>query len=464
MYPTMNLSDQVQTTITRYSMLKSGDAVLIGLSGGPDSVCLCRILKGLSDAMDLTLSAVYIDHGLRPDENDTERQFCEHFCADLGIKFLYRKIDLSTPDVGGSSNLQESARELRYQIYEEIAGETGADEIALGHNADDQAETVLMRLIRGSGMKGLTGIPPVRGRIIRPLAELEKADILEYLSSEGQKYMTDSSNLKEKYDRNWIRSGVLTEMKKRNPSTVKDICRTAGILRDEDAYLEIKVTKTLMRMISRKTDNSIDLFLRPLETTEKPILRRLLRRAIDATDGLRGISFEHVEGIISLIKSGNAGDRMHLPRGIRVVREYAVLKLAKETLTEIVECMLNVPGEITIEGTDIKISAEIMEYGSESVNNRDTVMLDAGTMSFPLTIRARQDGDFFHPLGFGRKKKLQDYFVDEKVPRDERDKVPVVVSGQDVVWIAGYRADERFKITDKTRRFLKLRLSKVRTS
>jgi tRNA(Ile)-lysidine synthase len=460
----MDLIKKTRETITEHVMISTGDHVLIGLSGGPDSVCLAVVLGKLRDELDLSLSAVYINHCLRPEEVEKEIVFCRRFCEEWSITFHERTVNVREHAEETGSNIQESARDLRYKMYESVAAETGAVKIALGHNADDQAETVLMRLIRGSGRRGLAGIPPVRGGIIRPLIGMERKDIEEFLAGvkgevhgrSGQPYIIDTSNFKEEYLRNWIRLSLLEEVKKRNPAVVHDICRTATIIREEDEYLEIQVTKTLMRMISRKSDSHIELFVSPLATLEKPLLRRVLRRALDATMGLRGISFTHIEDIIRLIREGKAGDRIHLPKNVRVVKEYSLLKITADAVVAIVEREIQPPCEVTINEINTVLKASIEDSAENYIDSRESIVMDAGALSFPLKVRSRADGDFFYPLGFGKKKKLQDFFVDEKVPRDVRGQVPVVVSGNDIIWIAGYRADERFKVTEKTERVLKL--------
>jgi tRNA(Ile)-lysidine synthase len=467
----MELIEKVRQTLTLYSMLSKGDIVLIGLSGGPDSVCLLAVLDNLRKDFNLLLNAVYIDHGLREGEVEDEIAFCGKLCDSRQIKFYSRRVDVKRYVKDKQLNLQEAARELRYEIYEDISNQINASKIAVGHNADDQAETVLMRLLRGSGKKGLTGIPPVRGKIIRPLIEVERGEIEKYLFNAGavhelplrseKPFIVDSSNLKEDYFRNWLRLNLMKEIRKRNPSAVQDICRTADILRDEDDYLEIIVTKTLMRLISRKSDNSIELFLRPLEVMEKPVLRRVLRRAVNAIWGLRGIGFVHIEDIIRLIKEGRPGDRVHLPKNVRSIKEYSLLRITADSPVKISEYVLQPPCEIAIKETGRVIKASFEGKEGESYDGRTSVLLDAGIMDFPLKIRHRTEGDFFYPAGFGKRKKLQDFFVDEKIPRDERDRVPVVLSGSDIVWIAGYRADERYKVTDRTEKLLRLIITEV---
>ncbi|MEN8262644.1 MAG: tRNA lysidine(34) synthetase TilS [Nitrospirota bacterium] len=458
----MDLIQKVHKTILGYSMLSGKDHVLIGLSGGPDSVCLAIVMDRLKTEFNLSLSAVYIDHGLRPDEIKGEIDFCKRFCDDRQIDFYSRSVDVRTYVRDKGSNVQQAARELRYRVYEEMANQVGASKIVLGHNADDQAETVLMRLLRGSGRKGLSGIPPVRSEIIRPLIDCSRKEIEDFISDvraiheSSLNYVVDSSNLKEDYFRNWIRLKFMDEIKTRNPSVIHDICRTADIIREEDDYLEIVVTKTLMRLISRKSDSSIELFLVPLGTIEKPVLRRVLRRAIDAVKGLRGIDFVHVEDIMKLIKKGRSGDRLDLPKGIRVIKDYSLLKISTEEPARIGEYELQPSSEVQIREAGIRLKAVVDAELQQETDGKTEALFDADAVRFPLKIRPRFEGDFFYPSGFGKRKKLQDFFVDEKVPRDERDRVPIVLSENDIIWIAGYRADDRFKVTGKTENILRL--------
>jgi len=438
-------------------MLSEGDSVLIGLSGGPDSVCLTIILDKLRDNFNLSLYATYINHGLRPDEVVREISSCRSLCDRLGIRFIPKSINLEEYVKENNLNLQEAARELRYKMFDKMAEELRVTKLALGHNADDQAETVLMRLIRGAGRRGLSGIPPVRGNIIRPLIETRREEIEEFLADVNEPFLTDSSNLKEDYFRNWLRHNIMPEIKKQNPSFVDNVVKTADIFRDEDAYLEIIVTKTLMRLISRKTDNSIELFLSPLENIEKPILRRIMRRVLAEIGADRGIDLVHVDDILRLVKENQSGDMLNLPKGLRVVKKYSTLLLTSEEQSAgFTPCAFEVPGKVTLEGAGIVIKAEVSEMMQDGCDGRMKAVFDFDRLFFPLYIRMREDGDYFYPAGFGMRKKLQDFFVDCKVPHEERDSVPIVVSGEDIIWIAGYRMDERFTPKDFTKKFVTL--------
>jgi tRNA(Ile)-lysidine synthase len=465
------LFQKVKKTIEKHLMLSGRGRLLIALSGGPDSVCLLHILKIQQEELGLDLQAVYIDHGLRPGEAGLEIDFCKNLCAKFNLDFLTKKVDVKCYAKEKKLNIQEAARELRYRVFEETARELNAEKIALGHTADDQAETLLMRLLRGTGPAGLSGIPAVRGKFIRPLIEVQRKEIEQYLGEEKIDFIVDSSNLKRDYLRNDIRLSLMPLIREINPNIADTLSRTASIFREEERYFEILVAKTLMKLTSRKTNSRIELFLSPLAAMEKIILRRTLRRAIDETTGLRGINFIHIEDIIELIKKGKPGDRLYLPHGIRAIKAYSTLTLTSELPVRLNSYTLNVPGEIILKEAGVLIHASLgemqdFEEPSQSIRKRDdfktSATFDAERLIFPLSIRSREKGTFFYPLGFGKKKKLQDFFVDKKVPRDDRDAIPLIVSGDDIVWVVGYRGDDRFKVTGETKKVLKLEVKKLK--
>lgn len=455
-----DLIARIEDTIRRNRLLSAGDSVLVGFSGGPDSSCLLSVLHTLKDTYRLDIHALYVNHNLRPDEVPAEVAFCRSLCDKLGIAFLQRSIDVSSFSKERRVNRHEAARELRYQAFQDAALEVKAGRIALAHTADDQAETFIMRLTRGSGPAGLAGIPVKRGNIIRPLIDIERGRIEEFLRHRDIVPVTDSSNLNEDYFRNMVRMSVMPVLKRSNPNLVHSLCHTMAILREEERFFEVLVTKTLMKLISRKTDRRIELFLSPMEAMETVILRRVLRRAIHETEGLRGIGFGHIEDIIGLIRQGTAGNRITLPGDIRVIREYSLLVITSEGPHRITEYELAVPGEAVIVGAGLVLTATFEQSTGQCGDGRTGILLDADSMKLPLAVRPRRPGDRFHPMGFGGTRKVQDFFVDLKVPRDERDSVPIVTSGDDIVWIAGYRADDRFKITEHTKKFLRLGIVK----
>jgi tRNA(Ile)-lysidine synthase len=452
----MDVPELALAAIQRHEMLKQDEHALIALSGGPDSVCLASVLSALPEEHKVTLSAHYVDHGLRPDETPAEIEFCSNLCKKLGIGFSSSKVDASGHASSHGMNLQEAARELRYKALEDEAAACGCKHIAMGHNLDDQAETFFMRILRGSGPAGLSGIPPVRGKFVRPLIGVRRSDIEKYLSEKGLEYITDTSNLKDDYLRNRLRRTLVPILEEINPSIVETVGRTTDILAEEERYFFIEVTKALMRLISSKGDDHIELFLVPLESLDRVIARRVIRRAIEETRGLRRISHRHVEDILRLVNDGKPGDGIDLPDGVRAIKKYSTFLITCKPPVKLETRIMEGPGSIELTEAGLVLKAEILDEPPPKTQSKYVAAFDAEKVSFPLTVRARRDGDFIYPLGLGKKKKLQDLFVDEKVPRYERDAVPIVTSGEDILWAGGVRADDRFQVNDDTKRVLAL--------
>ncbi|MCX7723715.1 MAG: tRNA lysidine(34) synthetase TilS [Thermodesulfovibrio sp.] len=457
----MDILKKVKNTIEKYNMLSFGDHVLVGLSGGPDSVCLLHILNMLKPSYKLKISAAYIDHGLRPDDIPKEIEFCKKLCESLDVSFYTRSVEVKDLAQKEKISIQEAARILRYAALEQISLNINAHKIAVAHNLDDQAETVIMRLLRGAGPAGLSGIHPVRKKIIRPFIEIERKEIEKFLSEKNISYLTDPSNESLKYLRNKIRKTLMPIIKTISPEATKIISKTADILREENDYINVTVTKTLMRLMSRKTDNTVELFCNPMEPLNIVILRRALRFAVDSVRDLRGLTFDHIEDIIKLIKNGKTGDRLYLPKGIRVIKGYSTLIITAEPPKRLSTYEITKPQDIYLKESSTFLSLkevkreEIQDFG----NGKTLIYVDMDKIKFPLIIRARKPGDYFYPFGFGKRKKLQDFFVDEKVPRDERDIIPIIESDGNIVCIVGYRLDDRFKIDDNTKRCLEIKVT-----
>ena len=456
----MSLPDSVARTIRKHSMLMGEETVLVGLSGGPDSVCLLAALRQLYP--DLKLNAAYIDHGLRPEETPAEIALCENLCNKLGAGFYRRAIDVKGFAKNEGLSTQEAARRLRYSELEYIALTTESSLTALGHNLDDQCETFFMRILRGSGPKGLSGIPPKRNRIIRPLIETSRQEIEEFINDENLEYSTDSSNLKEDYLRNRLRASLMPLLKEMNPNILETVSRTCDILNEEERYFFITVTKKLMTLITRKTDTAIELFASPFETLDRAIARRVVRRAVEETRGLRAMELGHIEDILLLALRGKPGDSLDLPGGLTAYKKYSTFVITSDTPIKLSDYTLASEGIVELSETRGKLKASLIDREEAervmSSPNRLRAVLDADKAAFPLTIRSRREGDHFYPLGFGKRKKLQDLLVDDKVPRFERGQVPIVLCEDKIAWVAGHRADERFGPSGDTLRFLLLEL------
>ncbi len=360
-------------------------------------------------------------------------------------------------------SIQEGARRIRYQLLEELADRIKADRIALGHHADDQAETILLWILRGGGTEGLTGIPPVRNRYIRPLIETKRSELKEYCRRQGLKPRLDLSNLNMKYMRNRIRFELVPYLTSRyQKQLVEVLSRTAQIMSDENNVIA-DLTEEEFGKIAKVEGKEVRIYLPSFMKLSLAIKRRFLRRAIEVVKGnLKDVEFKHIESLV-----GYAGDNykliLELPPKIRAFREYDYLILGtgrEYAHSRLKTLQLSIPGCIGIEDSVLEMCATLME-NKEDIDveaKPDSAFLDYEKLSLPLKVRYRKKGDSFQPLGMVYSKKLQDFFVDEKVPWRERDSIPLVESENQIVWVAGYRIDERFKITPQTKQILKLEL------
>jgi tRNA(Ile)-lysidine synthase len=454
----MNILYKIKETIKKYSLFSQNFHLLIGLSGGPDSVCLSLVLHKLIKDYSLKLSAVYIDHGLRPDDREREIAFCGSLSESLGIDFFVRTLKSEFSKSEKKHNLHDRLRKLRYAEYHKLAFELRVDRIAIGHTMDDQAETIIMNFLRGSGKKGLSGIAPVNGNIIRPLIDIKREEIESFLEQERIDFITDPTNKKDIYLRNKIRHNLIPQLKQINPSLVHALSHSAEIYRDEDDYLELIVAQKLEQILHHRESHTIELLLSSLQKVSTAIQRRIIQRALESIDGLRGISFTHIENIIKLCYKGKPGDSLNLPNNVRAVKSYSILKITAELPKKLSEYTLNVPGSVYVKEARCTVKAEIVERDRAASDSKESALFSSELLANPLVIRARKPGDFFYPLGFGKKKKLQDFFVDEKVPRDDRDSTLLVTSGDDIIWIVGYRMDERYKVDSHTQHCVQLRV------
>lgn len=483
--------EKVVSAIKDYSMLSGGETVLVGFSGGPDSTALLHLLTVVAKQLPISLYAIYVDHLLRPGETPGEISFCEDLCKRLNVNFITKPLK---EHLKGHPNLQARLRELRYETFEETAAEVGASKVALAHNKDDQAESVVINFLRGSSLAGLAGIPPVRGKFIRPIIDVTRSEIEDYLGFNNLGSMLDSSNLKTDYLRNKIRHSLLPVLRQYNPGIVDTLARNAAIIRDDNEFLELETVKKTMTLISRRTKSKVELFHMPMKTMKTCLVRRVIKLALKGdlkhSGALWEIGSAHVEEIVKLVKQGAHGDRVYLPNGIRAILGYSTVSITTEPPVVMTDRVLEVPGEVVVSEAGVIIKAEIKDvlinatllndatgdtindlsndFSSPAADKRDrdacfdadrrSACFDLDTLSLPLYVRGRRPGDYFYPLGFGRRKKLQDFFVDEKVPRDERGAVQLMVSGGEIVWVCAMRDCDGFKATNNTKRLVHLRM------
>ena len=442
------LPDKVKETIKRFGMLEPGDRVLVAVSGGPDSVCLLSALHSLSEELRISLHVAHLDHMFRGKESGDEAHFVEDLAKKLGIPSTIDHIDVPAFCREQGLPPQAGAREVRYAFFTRIARATGAARIATGHTATDQAETFLMRLLRGAGVTGLSAIRPMRGNIIRPLIDLTRDEVLDYLRSAGAEFVTDPSNAKPLYTRNRIRLEIMPVLKRFNPRIEKALASEAGLLRDEDEAIG-QYVETIAETVFTRNEDVLAVKRNDFNALPHAFRRRIFRKIA----GLSGadpstLSLAQIDNALVFMAAAQTGRTMSLTWGLSIGREYDRFVISIPTDRQEFSYSLTSPGITVI--SELGLEVEISITDSISMTPEEKIylwqaMFDYDKIGRFLTLRNRRLGDWFRPSGMGgRSKKLQDYLVDKKVPRRKRDQVPLLCIGDDILWVVGFRTDERF--------------------
>jgi tRNA(Ile)-lysidine synthase len=454
----------VVRTIRSRNLFQHGQHIVVAISGGPDSVALLSILYHLRSSWALTLSAVHCNYGLRGAESEGDQQFVEAFCQELGVSLHVRRVGLQTE--GRRASLQAVARDLRYRVMQEIAEQCGADRIAVGHTANDQAETVVLWMLRGAGLTGLSGMPAFRDHnVIRPLYETTRHEILAYLREAGLSFREDSSNFKPHYLRNRVRREVIPVLTQLVPSSVDALCRLAEICREDDRYLDQQITALSSSALERASDGGWTIDRVCLLELSVSLQRRWIRDLFrQKDDQFRSLTLRTIDHIIRLASKGESDSRLDVKGGHVVVsgRHLRFVPLQAGSISHAGEphgrCQefLSVPGELLWSGTGQRLQVQ-QQAGSQlgAPLGKDRILVDADQVSQPLIVRNWLPGDRFHPSGMGgQSKKLQDFFMDLKIPSAVRSRIPLVVAPEGILWVVGYRQDERWAPTATTKRCL----------
>ena len=456
----------VEATIKQYDMLHEGDTVVVGVSGGPDSVALLHTLISISAGWSLRLVVAHLNHKLRGSAADEEAAFVGRLARSLGIPCEIQSENVSKFRIEQRLSLQEAARTIRYAFYDDVASRHGADKIALGHQAHDNAESVLIHLLRGTGPRGLSGIPPVRtGRIIRPFIHTTRQDILTFLGNRGIEYVRDRSNADLKYLRNRIRHELLPHLEEHyNPNVVSALNRLASIIRDEEKFLDLEANRTFDKLSLEKRSDCVTLPVGKLSHIHPALLRRLIRRAVShLTGNVRRFGHVHVEAVSRLITGGSPSGHLDLPKGVGVILDRQEIKFFLRGPEEPPAFEYDIPGLQTTVIEEIGITLKLSECLRNEVSDpktypREIALFDMDTVTFPLKVRNFRAGDRFSPLGMSGSQKVKAFFINQKVPQSERKRCPILLSGENILWLVGYRTAESAKITEQTKRVLKAEL------
>ncbi len=453
-------------------MLCRGDRILVAVSGGPDSVALLRLLFDLREELDLHLEVAHLQHGIRGVEACEDGRFVARLAEKLGLPFYLKEVSMpAIRTAAGKGNLEALARDERYRFFGELVCRYGLTKVATAHTRDDQAETLLMWFLRGSGLKGLGGMAPVHQvksaagelTIIRPLLATSKPEVLDYLCQKSQGFRLDRTNQEPNLLRNWIRLELLPKIHERFGDRLSErLSQQAELLRDEDRWLTDWV-QDLLPKIRDGNDLRRDLLL----GQPPAVQRRLLRLWIAERRGnLRGLDFVHMEELRRLIEQGPPQGRLAIPGGWDLARQYNRLKLIRRIAREKRLCYaydFAAGSTLRVVEADCQIHSEFIRPPLEGYPaDCSQAVFDADCLTEPLVVRNFRHGDYLQPLGMSGHKKIKDLFMEYKLPHGLRAKMPLLAVGQEILWIPGYGRSERAKVTANTALILRLTLVALR--
>ena len=467
----MNLSDSVRRTIRRYGLLTRDARVLVALSGGSDSVALLVLLREIAAADGFAVAgAVHMNHQLRGADADADEEFCRRLCRELEVPLQVERVDVARRARESHMSLEQAAHDERHRFYERCAMASGASSVAVAHTKNDQAETFLLRLLRGSGPRGLSGMHPRSGIVVRPLIATTRQEVEAFLTGRGLQFCTDVTNADQDIPRNRIRHELIPFLQRRfSPRIVDTLDREAAIAREDAEHLDAEAAEAAAALI-RRTARGVELPVRATLACPPAIARRVLRQAQQLASGGRFMGFDAVEAIVRYAVSKSTGS-LDLP-GHRVNRLGDTLVLTRSSGRRAPEVPVEfayplvVPGRIEVPEARCTISADITSV-TDGVPDAllaplsakgDQAVVEGSRVSAPLWVRSRRPGDRFRPLGLSGRKKLQDVFVDQKTARQDRNTVPVIVdSNGQIVWVVGHAVAEEFRVTDRTKAVVTLK-------
>lgn len=462
------LFNQIKRAIDCHHLVEKGDRLIVGVSGGVDSMVLLHLLNACREAFDLSLIVAHVNHGLRPVESEKEAELVQKEAARLGLPFEYGQFNVKEFQKKGGLSPQDAARRVRFHFFDDLLQRHRAQKIALGHHADDQVETFLLRLIRGSGLQGLKGMLPIRdGKVIRPLLGVWEEEIQSFAMEKKIPFLSDSSNLKRDYLRNRIRLALIPLMEREYQPNFKEILlRTSNILREEDDYLE-KGAEAAYQKVVREERETLSFKFSEYQSLHQAIqwrvIRKILGRIYDRGVAVEEGEWSDVNEMYRKLHQSSPSFLLELPRGAWVEKRYDAVLLGKGKVKPFLpfDVELISPGRSFIReiGKEVVIEETDRDKFKNYRGPLNTALMDYGSLQFPLRMRNFRPGDRFYPLGAKGTQKLKNFFIDHKIPKFERTKVPLLVSGEMIAWIVGYRIDERVKITEKTRKVLAVKVA-----
>ncbi|MDP4108561.1 MAG: tRNA lysidine(34) synthetase TilS [Bacillota bacterium] len=439
------MNRKVLETIKRFDMLKNGKRVLCAVSGGADSMAMLVCLSELSEALGITVAAAHLNHMLRGAESDRDEAFVRDYCRDNGIPFYCERIDVNKESKRLGKGTEDAARSARYLFLERAREALSCDLIATAHTSNDNLETMLLNLSRGTGILGLCGIPPVRDRIIRPIIDVKRIETEEYLTGKGVGFVTDSTNLENKYARNKIRNNVLPQLVSAQPAVIDSARKASDILRQDADFIMTEVRKLAEK--AKTEENAVSFSAREFALAHPAVSGRALRLLYERLTGSAGeLSAAHAAAVLKLCAGKHPSKKISLPGFICAERrnEELILSKGEPEFAGIPEIQLLSYGKYDINGTNYFLEYKKAEETQKIYNLSQTFFIDCGKINGCLIVRSRKEGDAIKLPGRGTKT-LKKLFIEEKIPLKMRALIPVVADSTRVVAVCGFGADQFFE-------------------
>ncbi len=448
------LEDNVISTIKKHNMLLGGEKIIIGVSGGADSICLLSVMNNIADLYNLNIIAVHVNHNIRGDEAKRDEEFVAHFCNERNIECIIESVDVPAISKSDKISLELAGRNARYNIFNKILKEKNADKILVAHNKNDSVETVIMKLIRGASLNGLKGISPTNENIIRPLIECTRDDIEHYLSLCNINFVTDSTNNEDLYTRNIVRHKIIPRFLEINPNVINTIYANTQSIASDDDYIDTVVEKELSKRLLVK-EKYAQLDITDFDMLHYSVKSRILLKAISCVSGSKlNIEQKHINILLNADTTGKSFD---LSNGINVEKSYDNF-IIKKTIEEYKDYSYCIDNFKTVYVKDFCINFGLTD--NNDISDKTHIYINYDKLKGKsLYIRNRRDGDKFIPSGMNNEKKLSRFFIDNKIPNHIRESIPLLCTDDDIVAVLGVRVNQKYIVTCNTKEILRITLS-----
>lgn len=444
-------------TINKYSLILRGDKVIVGVSGGADSMALLDILCELKDTLDISIIAVHVNHCFRGKDADDDQKFVEDYCKKVGVPCESFKINVSEIAKNEGLTSEEAGRKVRYALFDEVLAKYNANTIATAHHQNDNCETLLHNILRGSGLSGLCAIKPKRDKYIRPLIKVTRAQIEAYLTSKGITWRTDKTNAETDFTRNRIRHGLIPYIKENfNPSCEDALMRLNELCTDDNDFIDSYTHSAIKSCTVASSVSSVTLDREQFNREHIAVKRRIIRAMLERLSvPLKDVHMVHVDSCIKMIAESQSGASTKISSCNVILEQSGVSFIVGDITSSDFELEITAGQKIYIPQAELFVSVErVDKMGKPSPS---CVYIDADSIDDSLTVRNRRDGDKLVPFGMKGTKKVKDIFIDKKIPLSKRNNIPIFVHNNKVIWVSGCCISEEFKITDNTNTILQLK-------